>query len=85
MRLDTSYPATMAASEASATRDHPVNDGVPGRMISSTPANPTDVASHRRQPTGSPRNKAAPAVIASGRNCRIAVASAIGMLNSAVR
>src|SRR5690606_565396 len=44
----------------------------PGWMISRTPAKPMPTAVQRRQPTGSPRNSAAPSVTASGVACRIA-------------
>ena len=60
-----------------------VNADPPGRTISSTPMRPTHVAVHRRQPTWAPMNSAAPAVTASGTNCRMPKMSAIGMCTSA--
>src|SRR5262245_61424068 len=45
-----------------------VNAVPPGRTINNTPRRPMEVAVHRRQPTGAPRNSAAPAVTASGTN-----------------
>jgi len=55
-------PATPITAN-SALASKPAN---PGRMISITPAKPTMIAVQRRQPTGSPRNSAAPMVTASG-------------------
>ena len=77
--------STMKPIAERASSDQGLKADVPGRMTIITPANPTRVADHLRHPTGSPRKSAAPAVIASGRNCRIAVASAIGMRKSALR
>ena len=57
----------------------------PGRTMMSTPRRPTQVAVQRRQPTWAPRNSAAPAVTASGTNCRMPKMSAIGMCTSAER
>ena len=57
----------------------------PGRTMMSTPRRPTQVAVQRRQPTGAPRNSAAPAVTASGTNCRMPKMSAIGMCTRAER
>ena len=51
----------------------------PGRMTMSTPMKPTMMASQRRQPTCSPRKRAAPSVTASGSDWRMAEMLASGM------
>jgi hypothetical protein len=52
--------------------------------MSSTPIRPMVAASHLRQPTLAPRNRAAPAVMASGVNCRMPKMSPSGMCISAI-
>ena len=50
-----------------------------------TPTKPTMIADQRRQPTASPRNRAAPAVTVSGVAWKMIVAFAIGIWKSAER
>ncbi len=76
---------TMVSTAPKANSAWTSNPSVPGRTMIITPTKPSSSASPRRQPTASPRNSAAPSVTASGIACRIAVALAIGMLNSAER
>ena len=71
--------AAINATDSKASAAYGLNALAPGRMMTSTPINPTRVANQRLHPTGAPRNSAAPAVNARGVNCRMAVHSAIGM------
>ncbi len=57
----------------------------PGRIMINTPTKPTAIAIQRRQPTGSPRNTAAPTATASGNACRIAAIVAKGSACRVVR
>ena len=61
-----------------------VKPSVPGRTMTRTPTKPTAIAAQRRQPTGSPRNSAAPSVTVSGSAWKIAEALAMGMWDRAV-
>ena len=49
-----------------------------------TPKNPTAIAAQRRQPTRSPKNRAAPSVTTSGVACKIADAEDSGVSTIAV-
>ncbi len=51
---------------AKATRAYQPKDAAEGWRAMRTPAKPTTIAAHRRQPTGSPRNSAAPGTTQSG-------------------
>jgi len=53
-------------TEISTNRENWLNPSPPGRTMTRTPMKPAAIASQRRQPTGSPKIRAAPSVMASG-------------------
>ena len=72
-------------TDARATSEYELKPARPGRIIINTPVNPIKIALHRRQPTRSPRNKAAAIVIAKGSDWAIAVTFARGIYFKAVK
>ncbi len=63
----------------SARIDRALNPSSPGRRMIKTPRKPTPIADHRRQPTVSPKNSAAPATTTKGVACKIAEAEDSGV------
>ena len=70
---------------ARAKSEYELKPASPGRMIINTPVKPTQIALHRRHPTGSPKKIAAAIVMASGRDCNMAVTLASGICFRAVK
>ncbi len=78
MRLVARSRTTQNPTEISASTANWLKPSAPGLTTISTPMKPAAMASQRRQPTGSPKISAAPSVIASDSDWKIADTLASG-------